>query len=149
MLFACGGATVHGWDFRAENVAVARDVAKLNHLTVDFEVKELTLQNARAIEPDTIDVIFLLSVLHHITHERGLNHVQEIMRELTALAPTIIMELALFQEQVPFPWRASQPEDSLAILAKCPDVTTEILGVFPTHLSPVPRPLVVVRRKAP
>lgn len=144
--FADRGIQTHGWDFRPQNVAVAEAVQRLNGLPVAFETKALTIDSAREIPPGAFDVALIMSVLHHVVHERGLEYVQELLATVLERIPTLVLEIALRHEEVKFPWRDSQPEDPLALLARCPNAKVRKIGEFKTHLSPVLRPTYLVQR---
>jgi hypothetical protein len=139
--FADRGVQAHGIESGENNVAVAETVRRINGLQCSFECAELTVEYVRGIPVGRYDVGMILSVLHHVIHRRGLAYAQELMAELLERVPVLILELAHRDEDVRHPWRASQPEDPLAVLAACRRVRVNKLGEFGTHLSTVRRGL--------
>lgn len=148
LYFAERGARATGVDMKPECVTLARRVAEFNGLPAAFHTAEVSLDFVREISPTEFDAALVLSVLHHVTHARGLAETQTLMAELCARVPLVFVELALRREDVPFEWRASLPEDPAAVFARCEDVEITKIGEFPTHLSDIPRPLYRVRRKS-
>jgi len=144
--FADRGLVTTGIDIKPENTAVARATQRLNGLEATFQTGVLDLETVRAISPGEYDVALALSVLHHITHQRGIDYVARLLAELLARIPTLILELAHRDEEVRFAWRNSLPEDPLAILCACPNVHVRILGHFPSHLSATTRPMYLIGR---
>ena len=146
--FADRGVQAEGVESVENNVAVAEAVRRINGLPCSFRCAELTVEYARGIRPDQYGVGLILSVLHHIIHLRGLAYAQELVGELLERVPVLILELAHRNEDVRYPWRESQPEDPLAVLAACRNIRVEKLGEFETHLSAVRRGLWRVDRAA-
>jgi SAM-dependent methyltransferase len=145
--FADRGAIADGVDYSLPNVAAATAVRRANGLNCSFRCAELTLDYVRAIPAGKYDAGLLLSVLHHIVHERGLLYAMELIAELMERIPVLILELAHRDEQVPYAWRQSQPSDPLEVLAGCKNIRIEKLGEFGTHLSKVSRPIWMAVRK--
>lgn len=146
--FADRGAIATGIDIRPENTAVALATQRLNGLPTTFKTAALDQGTVAAISPREHDVALILSVLHHITHQRGIDYVAGLLAELLARIPVLILELAHRNEAVGFPWRASLPEDPLAILGACPRVKVQTLGHFPSHLSTATRPLYLITQRS-
>ena len=144
--FADRGAITTGFDINARNTDVCLATQRLNGLPATFGTAALDLETVRAIPRDEYDVGIILSVLHHITHRRGVAYVTAMVAELLDRVPTLVLELAHRDEAVPYAWRASLPEDPLAILAGCRDVHVYALGAFPSHLSATTRPMYLVAR---
>jgi hypothetical protein len=137
--FADRGVQAEGVEFGKNDVAVAETVQRINGLPCSFQCAELTVDYARGIPAGRHDVGLILSLLHHIIHRQGLAYAQELVGELLERVPILFLELAHRDEDVGHPWRASQPEDPLAVLAACRNVRVEKLGEFESHLSPVRR----------
>jgi O-antigen chain-terminating methyltransferase len=144
--FADRGAVTTGLDINPHNTAVALATQRLNGLDATFRTAPLDLDTVRAISPGEYDVGLILSVLHHITHKRGIEHVAGLLAELLARIPTLILELAGREEGNQAAWRDSLPQDPLAILAACRDIQVCALGHFPNHLSTTTRPMYLVTR---
>lgn len=142
------GAKVTGWDLSASNVLVARAVGDLNGIEATFATRTLTLDSVRAIDPGTFDSALILAVLHHIVHFDGLDTAQQIVAELVHRIPVLYLELALKGEDAGLFWDAAQPADPLDLFSLVRDEVDIIpLGLFPTHLSTVDRPLYRVARR--
>jgi O-antigen chain-terminating methyltransferase len=144
--FADRGAISTGLDIKPQNTAVALAAAELNGLQATFKTAALDLETVRGITSGQYDVALLLSVLHHITHQRGIDYVTQLLAELLDRIPTLILELAHRHEDVRFAWRSSLPEDPLAILSACGDIQVQTLAQCPSHLSNARRPLYRVTR---
>jgi hypothetical protein len=144
--FADRGAITTGFDIKPENTAVALATQRLNGLAATFKTLPLDLNTVSAILPGEYDIALILSVLHHITHQRGIDYVAQLLAELLSRIPVLILELAHRYEDVRFAWRNSLPEDPLAILPACRNVQVHTLAHFPTHLSTTTRPLYIITR---
>jgi len=115
----------------------------LNNLP-KFSAVNFDLDYIEKIPSDTYEIVLLLSVLHHITSEHGIPYVQDMMRALLEKVPVIITEIALREEEVPFPWKDKLPGNPLEIFNKCENFKIDLIGYYPTHLSSVKRPLYAV-----
>jgi O-antigen chain-terminating methyltransferase len=146
--FADRGAIATGFDIKAANTAVALATQRLNGLPATFGTAPLDFETVREIPRGTYDVALILSVLHHITHQRGIPYVEQLLAELLSRIPTLVLELAHRNEDVPYAWRNALPEDPLAILRACGEAQVRLLGHFPSHLSAATRPMYLVTRQA-
>jgi hypothetical protein len=144
--FADRGAICTGFDINPGNTSVALSVQQLNGLPATFQTATLDLSLVHGIDDGQYDVALLLSVLHHITHQKGIDYVSDLLARLLDRVPTLVLELAHRNEDVRFPWRESLPYDPLEILSACPDVRVKLLGHFPSHLSNSVRPMYVISR---
>ena len=144
--FADRGAITTGFDINPQNTAVALTTQRLNRLHASFQTALLDLNTVQAIAPGEYDVALMLSVLHHITHQRGIDYVAQLLAGLLARIPILILELAHRGEDVRCAWRSSLPQDPLAILCASGNIQIRILGQFPSHLSNATRPLYIVSR---
>ena len=142
--FADRGASTAGFDINPENTALAQACQRLNGLPAEFRTAPLDLDTVRAIAPGTFDVALVLSVLHHINLRFGLDYVKQLLAELLARVPVLVLELAHRDEPVQFAWRSALPADPLEILAGCGNVQVQELARSQSHLSDSTRPLVVV-----
>jgi O-antigen chain-terminating methyltransferase len=144
------GAHTEGWDFRAENVEVARQVGAINGIPAKFRTKPLDQDTVQTVHGGDFDVVLLLSVLHHIIHFQGLETAKQLVAQLLDRVPVLIVELAEKGEDAALFWDEAQPEDPREVLALVADVAdVHLLGRFPTHLSGQDRGLyAVVRRQS-
>jgi 2-polyprenyl-3-methyl-5-hydroxy-6-metoxy-1,4-benzoquinol methylase len=138
---------VEGIDFDPKNIKVCKLLQNLNIPKVNFAVAEFSSHYLKTITVNQFDIVFLFSVMHHITHAHGLDYAQTLMAELTEKIPVLFIELAIKEEQTTAAWRQSLPENELAIFDKCTDISIEKIGTYPNHLSTVLRPLYLVKKK--
>ena len=146
MFFADRGANVVGIDTTLQNVEISNLVAQINNL------KNIKFYNA-AFDKDYVrslsgkyDVVFLFSVVHHIINSHGLEYAQKLVCDLIHQVPLLFIELALAEETVDFTWKSALPNDHLKLFENC-DCSVEKLAEFDTHLSPIKRPLYLVKKK--
>ena len=144
--FADRGAITTGVDINPENTAVALATQRVNGLAATFKTAPLDLNTVSTILPGEYDVALALSVLHHITLRRGTDYVKQLVAELLARVPILIVELAHRDEDVNFAWRESLPEDPLEIFSACPDIRVHHVGDFSSHLSSGVRPMYLITR---
>ena len=136
---AARGATVVGVDFLAANVEVCSALAAEHPgWQVRFEHARLEDYIGR-LDVDSFDLVFGLSVFHHVVHEHGLPQAQEWLDRLASCVAVGVFELA--QADEPLYWAPSQPKESRDILRGFAFVHE--LARFPTHLSEIERPLYV------
>ncbi len=143
------GAKVEGWDFRAENVAVANLAHEINKVdNVSFKTREMTLDVVKGIQPGRFDGVVILSVLHHTVMYRGLEYTQDLMYELLQRVPVVVVELAQKGEDKKLKWDKTLPEKDTDVFKKAKElgISIEKLGSFETHLSGVKRPLYKISR---
>ncbi|WP_369790605.1 methyltransferase domain-containing protein [Rouxiella sp. WC2420] len=133
------GATVLGIDFLEANINLCNALAEENsHLNVKFSqgrIEEVITQ----LENDEYDLVTGLSVFHHIVHQNGLETVKEWIGHMAEKVAVMIFELAINSE--PLYWAASLPDKTKDLISKCAFVHE--LGLYPTHLSEIERPLYV------
>jgi hypothetical protein len=144
--FADRGATTTGVDINPENTAVALATQRINGLAATFRTAPLDLNTVGAILPGEYDVALALSVLHHITLQRGIDYLKQLVAELLSRIPILIVELAHRDEDINFAWRESLPEDPLEIFSACLDIQVHCLGDFSSHLSSSVRSMYLVTR---
>lgn len=129
--------SVLGIDYLAANVDVcnaARDAAGLQH--VRFETGEIT-EIISTLEAARFDVVFGLSVFHHLCHSQGWPAIADLLKKLASVVDVQLLELAEASE--PLYWAPSLPADTIDLIRKIGFIYP--LGVFPTHLGDVERTL--------
>ena len=140
--FADRGYSVEGIDSDPACVDICHFLQKFSvKNTPRITHTHFDLHYIQTIPSHKYDVAFLLSVLHHITSAQGIAYVQEMLRCLLEKIPVLIVELAVREEEAPFPWRDRLPRNELEVFATCQDIDIVKLGCFSTHLSAIKRPL--------
>jgi len=146
--FADRGAVTEGWESNPKNAEVAKLIGQINGISANFKTKELYLETLDDIHIGKFDVVIILSVLHHIIHYKGLQYVQEIIKNLIENVPILFVELALKNEDETLFWNEAQPENELAIFDLIKDeIIIKKIGEFSTHLSLKQRPLYKISKK--
>ncbi|MEH2049700.1 protein kinase domain-containing protein, partial [Nostoc sp.] len=148
--FADRKADVSAIDNNIENVLASRLISEINGINVGFRVAEFDLDYINLLQKSEYDVVFLLSVIHHIIYFKGLEYTKKMMEMLLDKVPVIIVELAVKDEEnkeKDLYWREILPNDSLSIFEKCQDININLIGYFSTHLSSVKRPLYAISKK--
>ncbi|GEL48374.1 hypothetical protein CHO01_34900 [Cellulomonas hominis] len=142
------GAKSTGWDFKPDNVAIARLISDITGVRAEFHERTIDEATVEAVPTGSFDVVLALSVLHHVIAIEGLESAQRIVAALFERAPVMVVELAAKGEDPDLYWDAAQPEDPLDVFALVRDeLDLEVLGSHGTHLSAHERPLVVARRR--
>jgi O-antigen chain-terminating methyltransferase len=146
--FADRGAVTYGWEINPKNAEVANLIGRINGIPSTIRTKEASIESIKEIKPGEYDIIILLSVLHHIVHFKGLEYVQELVKELYNKVSTLIVELAVKDEDTALYWNESQPENELAVFDMVrDDIEISKIGEFKTHLSLKARPIFMISEK--
>jgi O-antigen chain-terminating methyltransferase len=145
--FSCSlarlGATVHGVDFLAANIAVCDAIAGENpDLALSFAVGRIE-DTIAATMTDQYDLVLGLSVFHHIVQAIGVARVQAMLADLATKVTAGIFELALASE--PLAWARAQPRQPRHLLRGFAFVHQ--VAQCATHLSAVGRPLYVASNR--
>ncbi|MCJ8325317.1 MAG: class I SAM-dependent methyltransferase [Rhizobiales bacterium] len=149
LYFAERGARVTGIDFSERNIKICQGIQEHTNGDIAFHMAKFDFQYIVAIQPGAVDVVFIFNVLHHVMEQEGLEAVQGMMANLVANVSEIYVELALANEnpidkyQVCF--TQSLPENELDFFATCVDVTIDLIGYFPSHVSEILRPIYRVK----
>ncbi|MFO1305820.1 MAG: methyltransferase domain-containing protein [Burkholderiales bacterium] len=134
---AARGACVTGVDRGAANIALCRALAS-RHPGLDAQFVEADVVDfATTLAPDRFDVALVLSVVHHVAHERSPEAARQFVAGCAERAQLLLVETALASE--PMYWAHALPEDPRDLFADVPFV--QAIARFPTHLSDVQRPL--------
>jgi O-antigen chain-terminating methyltransferase len=129
--------SVLGIDYLPANIDVcnaARDAGGLSH--VQFQVGDIS-NVIETLEAGRFDVVFGLSVFHHLCHAQGWQVIADQLKTLAAKVDVLILELADARE--PLYWAPSLPADAAALVQKIGFIYP--LDAFPTHLGDVERVL--------
>ncbi len=131
------GAQVTGIDMRADNVALCNALAAEHPSLITRFLQGRVEDALPAIVPGEYDVVLALSVVHHLCHEAGAGLAAEVLGGAAGKIEALLVETALRSE--PLYWAPSLPLDPRELLSGYPFVHP--IGVYPTHLSSVSRPL--------
>lgn len=140
---AARGATVHGVDLLASNIAVCKALAEENSgFRITFEVGQIEAIIER-LRVDDYDLVLGLSVFHHLTFERGVPAVREMLSTLARKVGAGIFEMAVREE--PVYWSVALPASPRELLQGFSFVhrTAE----YGTHVSDIRRPLYVASNR--
>lgn len=148
LYFAERGAHVTGIDHSAANIEFCSILSNMTGIKSTFEHAEFSEDYCKSIEDGRFDVVFLFSVLHHVTLKYGISTVRRIMRQLLEKSDVLYVELAQKSEDVPFTWKDALPENDLEIFDGVPDLEIIRLGEFPALGDTVIRPFYRVRKKS-
>jgi 2-polyprenyl-3-methyl-5-hydroxy-6-metoxy-1,4-benzoquinol methylase len=144
--FADRGAVVEGWEANYTNAEVSRLISELNNISVTFKTQEFNLNSINFIKKGDFDIVFIFSVLHHVTYYQGLNTTKELMKRLIDTVPVLIVELARKGDRSKHArTNKSQPENELEIFDLIKDyVTIKKLGEFEAFKKP--RPIYIISK---
>jgi hypothetical protein len=113
--FADRGATVLGYDIKAENVAFCRALFRANGLRGEFNAAPLADALIDQLLNAGVNVVSLLSVLHHVVLGVGIDATRAMLARLLDAGVILVCELARKEEEVSFSWRDALPEDEMAL----------------------------------
>lgn len=131
------GAVVTGVDYSQENIDVCNKLAQENPLfKVEFRLDSIdtVVDN---LEHGQYDLVFGLSVFHHLIYEHGLSYVRTLFDKLSLAVESGFFEFALSNE--PLYWAASQPDRPRDLLGSY--AFSHRLSCHVTHLSNIQRPM--------
>ena len=131
------GCDVKGIDFCPENIDLCKAIADENKIKISFEKVIFDKEFIDNIKNIDFDIVLVLSVFHHIAHEKGFDYAKDLMDSLSKKAKIVITELALKEE--PLYWNDNLPQvyyDWVKDFAFYKEIQ-----FFPTHLSGINRPL--------
>jgi 2-polyprenyl-3-methyl-5-hydroxy-6-metoxy-1,4-benzoquinol methylase len=120
LYFAARGAKVFGTDILQQNIDFCSLLAKTTRLNaVSFKKEAFSDDTIRFAIDTGINVVFLLSVLHHVITAKGLGWNARALSRLLENKITIVAELAHKREDVTFAWKEHLPENELAVFGDC------------------------------
>ena len=132
------GCDVKGIDFCPENIDLCKAIADENKIKISFEKVIFDKEFIDNIKNIDFDIVLVLSVFHHIAHEKGFDYAKDLMGSLSKKAKIVITELALKEE--PLYWNDNLPQDYYDWVKDF--AFYKEIQFFPTHLSGINRPLV-------
>ena len=134
------GAEVLGVDYCKENIDLCNAIAKEHsELNVSFKLSSIE-SFLNCIKDNEYDLVFGLSVLHHVIHEHGESYVKSMILSLSKKVKACVFEFA--QKTEPPYWNSSQPADSRELVSEIAFVHE--INKFKTHVSDVVRPMYFV-----
>jgi hypothetical protein len=102
--------------FSQQNTDFCKLLAKTTRLdSTQFNKEPFSDETVQFAIDSGINVVFLLSVLHHVVTAKGLDWTSRALSRLLENKITIIAELAHRHEDVPFAWKEHLPENELAV----------------------------------
>ncbi|MBR4159850.1 MAG: methyltransferase domain-containing protein [Spirochaetia bacterium] len=131
------GCEVKGIDFCPENIDLCKAIADENKIKISFEKNIFNKEFIDNIKNTDFDIVLVLSVFHHIAHEKGFDYAKDLMDSLSKKAKILITELALKEE--PLYWNDNLPQDYYDWVKDF--AFYKGIKFFPTHLSGINRPL--------
>ena len=131
------GAKVTGIDYSQSNINMCLKLLEIHHeLDVGFRLD--SIENfVGNIKTGEYDLVLGLSIFHHLIHEHGLLFVKSIMSKLVKSVENGFFEFALSTE--PLYWAKDQPDSPRSLLDQY--FFKHCIGLYPTHLSEVNRPI--------
>jgi predicted NBD/HSP70 family sugar kinase len=134
---AMSGARVEGIDVRDSNVALCRLLADA-HPELDVRFRICSVQEALdGLEPDQVDLVLGLSVLHYDVHAKGAEAMARLLATVARRTVAGLFEMALDSEGMY--WSASQPRDPASLLVGYR--STQEIARHPAWLPGILRPL--------
>ncbi len=134
-------ASTLGIEVMPANVALTNALAEHHRLNARFQRGHVSVRSiADLLADQTFDAVLLLSVLHHIEMEEGLQATQHLLALLAERVGLVFMELALVAD----PLSPTSLEPYQKLLA--PFAHYKLLGWHVAHLKNAVRPLVVASR---
>ena len=116
LYFADRGANVVGIDAVQKNIDFCRLLAKTLKINAIFARQVFSNATVQFVCTDKINVVFLLSVLHHIITDKGLAWTRGAVTKLLDSGVTLIAELAKKGETVIYGvWQDHVPDNELAV----------------------------------
>lgn len=124
---------VHAIDANQTAIKICNLLKQYNeHHTPQFFLSTFNLEYVQNMSPDKYNIIFLLSVIHHITIEKGIDYVQALLVEIFNRVPIMIIELVHKHEHREQTGYSPLPDNELDVFNKCDDITITKIGSFAT-----------------
>ena len=144
------GYSVTGYDMNARNIQICHMLNGLSHLSPKPTFKNIALIPETAESFEAADYTLCLAVFHHIIYYHGLPVAQELVHVLrNKTRKKLYFEIGQSNEPVE-PWAKDMPDmgsDPIVwiseFLRNGGFADVKVLGLVPTHVSNVPRYLVV------
>ncbi len=133
---ASAGDEVFGVDWKPENIALCRELAKVLSLKATF-VNDDLITGIESLPVNDFDLLIGFSIFHHVCHRLGFKFTRQYIGELSKKAKVCLFETAVKEE--PMDWAVSLPEDPRGLLDKF--AFLEKLSEHSTRLSKVKRPI--------
>ncbi len=136
------GCDVFGIDMLDINVNVCN--ALRNETDMNCAFRQQTVQKTvESLQDGEYDIVFLFSVIHHISNENGFSYARKMLELLSKKASCVLAEMALKEE--PLYWNENLPCKYEEWFANIPFFNE--LDFFETHLSEIKRPLIFASNK--
>lgn len=144
------GYSVTGYDMNAQNIQICHMLNELSDLSTRPRFIDIAFMPETAEAFETADYTLCLAVFHHIIYYHGLSVARELVPVLrNKTRQRLYFEIGQSNEPVE-PWAKYMPDMGIDPLVWITDFLrsggfedVKVLGLVPTHVSDVPRYLVV------
>jgi O-antigen chain-terminating methyltransferase len=141
-----GAGRVEGWDRVDGNIEVSKLISEINGIEVTFKKQELNEESVSSIAKGDFDIVIMLSILHHINAEQGVNVTKKLMKNLFDVIPVLIVELPRKGENPGWVGDKLQPDNELEIFELIKDdISIRKLAEFRRFKSKT-RPLYIISK---
>lgn len=148
LYFAERRGEVTGVDYNSNNTEFCRTLSSALGIEATFVDGMFCQRFVDDIQEDEFDAVLLLSVLHHVISDFGIDDARRLVDELLRKVDSVFVELAQKSEDFGFAWHDALPSDDLDLFAGIEDIKVERLGKSPALGETVVRPLYKVSKTA-
>lgn len=137
------GCEVNGIDYLEQNIKVCQLLKEEQGIeNCSFERNALSMEYIADLS-ENYDIVFALSIMHHVATQNGFAKAREILEQLSAHCQLIITEMAVKEE--PLYWNQYLPSEYESWFENISFF--DEISYFETHLSDVRRPLIISSNK--
>ena len=145
------GYSMTGYDMDVRNIEICRMLNELSGLSTKPTFRNIALMPETAESFEAVDYTLCLAVFHHVIYYHGLSVAQELVPVLrNKTRKKLYFEIGQSNEPVE-PWAKHMPDMGtdppiwiMDFLRSGGFEDVKVLGLVPTHVSDVPRYLIVV-----
>lgn len=136
------GCTVLGIDMLKENIQVCNCLRDEINASCQFQTNMID-NVVKELKANEYDIIFLFSVVHHISYKNGFDYARNLLVEMTNKSECLLIEMAVKEE--PVYWNRNLPDNYNEWFKNIKFY--DELDFFGTHLSDVKRPFIFASNK--